>query len=113
MLSPEIMTMPSVAQQVFEMDDRLSAMARSQSRLTWVLRSLRIGQPESDVATVDVQPPSAATASPGPNLLRVASVAAPHRPTKRNYDYFDRLSAQVSALPTTGPTTTPDFPIPR
>jgi len=35
-------------------------------------------------------------------MLRVSPVARPHRATKRNYDYFDRLNAELANLPRYG-----------
>jgi hypothetical protein len=40
-------------------------------------------------------------------MLRVAAPQAPHRPTKRNYDYFGKLEAELAALRSASPADPP------
>jgi len=96
------MTTLTIAQQVSELNERLLVLSRNQARLTWALRGLRTGQAGAEAPPTDVAAPVSPPLVPSRNMLRVAPVVAPHRPTKRNYDYFGRLQAQLAALPPNG-----------
>jgi len=111
------MTTSTTTQAVNELNDRLLVLTRSQARLTWALRGLRTQQfgmvdapaaPRSDAtpsATASngvTTTPSSPPLEPLRTMLRVSPVARPHRATKRNYDYFDRLNAELANLPRNG-----------
>lgn len=111
------MATATIEQRLTALDERLAQLTRSEAQLTWVLRSLRIrhrdGAPGAHPATVSVVgvapvdgvavtaapvPASSAAIAPTRMMLRVAPPQAPHRPTKRNYDYFDELNRALAAL---------------
>jgi len=120
------MTTTSTAQAVTELTERLQMLTRSQLRLTSALRDLRTGQsdpassstassstvstpvglPNQAVRSASSTSPSAPPASPprmpAHTMLRVTPLQRPHRATKRNYDYFQRLQDQLANLPRPG-----------
>jgi hypothetical protein len=109
------MTTSTTTQAVTELNERLLVLTRSQARLTWALRGLRTHQatqvdapattdPTSSQAATRPNgvPPTAPPLEAPRNMLRVSPVARPHRATKRNYDYFDRLHAELANLPRNG-----------
>jgi hypothetical protein len=54
-----------------------------------LVSSVNFGFPD---ASSVVRPP------PSRFMLRVTPTGRPHRPTKRNYDYFDELTSRLAAL---------------
>ncbi len=92
---------PTTLQAVTELDDRLLVLTRSQARLTWVLRGLRAAPPEAVPAPATVAGTVPPVGVPR-HMLRVTPPQRPHRPTKRNYDYFERLRNQLADLPGDG-----------
>ncbi len=66
---------------------RLNALADDQAAFIETIRRLRTGQSGGYPAAQLPEP-----------LLQVYPLPEPHRPTRRNYDYFEQLDLALAAL---------------
>jgi len=102
------MTNLQIDQSLLELNERLLLITRSQAKLTWALRSIRTTRAHATTAVNGASaaarvPMASAPIVPTQRMLRVAPPLAVHRPTRRNYDYFDDLQKALNALPEDGP----------
>jgi hypothetical protein len=112
------MTNPSIEQPMLDLAQGLRIHADRWRHRTGALAAARMGdeRPET-VEDVKVGPPAtpfealvssvnfgfpdpSSVVRPPPSrfMLRVTPTGRPHRPTKRNYDYFDELTSRLAAL---------------
>jgi hypothetical protein len=112
------MTNPSIEQPMLDLAQGLRIHADRWRHRTGALAAARMGVQRTEaVEDVKVGPPdtpfeallssvnfglsdASSVVRPPPSrvMLRVTPAGRPHRPTKRNYDYFDELTSRLAAL---------------
>jgi flagellar basal body rod protein FlgC len=89
--------MNAVAERLRACSDRRRDLAATIGNLRTDWRRADAGPFQDLIAAVSGSRAAEAGGEQQGSRLRVANVGRPHRPTKRNYDYFEELNAALAA----------------